>query len=98
MSDKINFLQKISDKLDHLSSQNGDIVVQDGQRIGPGIGADQNTIVGNTVSKNSYEARQQDLYEQSVLQQLYEDPAEDEMEGIVDRYIDKIVDDMFKGV
>jgi len=92
-----DFLKKIESNLKELQSQNGEVIVLDGKRIGPGIGESSNQVVGTTVSPNAEEAKAQEGYENSILGQLYGDIPEKEIEAIVQKYAEKLISDLFKG-
>lgn len=91
------FLQHVRYNLKDLSARSGETFVKDGQHIGRGVEKTQNMKQGTTVSRDSKEARHQKLYEDAKLRRLNEDVTEEEIEGIVDRYVNDIINNLFKG-
>ena len=94
-----SFLNRLEENIKKLDSQNGKLVVHDGKRIGAGVSATKNMIKGTTVSKTKEDALIQEKYEKSVMGNLFgDDIPEDEVNKIVDKYVEKIVDELFEGI
>ena len=98
MDRRLDLFKRLQLNLDRLNSESGKIVVKDGKRIGPGRTISDNMIKRTEVSRNPEEAKKQKLYEDSVLGQLSGDLNDKEIEDIVDKYIDKIADELFEGL
>ena len=98
MSNNANFLRQLADNIQNLASESGEIVVLDGQRIGPGHGVSDNMVSGISVSKTYEDAESQRRYEDSKLGKLDQDLTDEQIDAVVDKYINEIVDGLFKGV
>ena len=98
MSSQSKILGPLLDNLKYLESRNGEVIVVDGKFIGPGQKQTQNMVKGVTISSNAKESENQALFEDSLLGKLEDDIDEDQLEGVIDRYIEKITDGLFEGM
>jgi hypothetical protein len=96
--DNMNFLKRLQDNIERMNMQSSKPCVLDGQRVGPGVKSDKNLISSTTLSKNAEEALIQEKYEKSVTGQLHGDVDEGEIDKITEKYIEKMVDELFEGV
>jgi hypothetical protein len=97
-SEQTKFLDPLIQNLKYLESRNGETIVVDGKFIGPGQKQSQNMVQGTTISRTGAEANEQSLFEDSLLGKLEDNLDEDQLEGVVDLYIKKIVDGLLEGM
>jgi hypothetical protein len=95
----LDFLTRLQQNIRKLETLNGQTVVSEGQRIGPGLGTGANLVKGTTVSPTDEEAKVQEGFENSVLGEGV-DPAipKEELDGIITKYVENIVDDLLKDI
>lgn len=94
----LDFLQRLNDNIARMNSENGKVVVHEGKRIGAGRGASDNMIKKTVVSRNAKEATAQRRFEDSMLGKLTDELSEKEVNAVVDKYVNKLVDELFDGV
>lgn len=95
----IDFLSRLQKNINKLETLNGETIISDGQRIGPGIGTGANLVKGTTVSSTDEKAKTQEQFENSKLGEgLDPSVSEEELEEIITKYVEEIVDDLLKDV
>ena len=92
------FFRDIQRNIELLAGQDGGVVVHKGKRIGPGKSDADSMVQGTAVSQTDKEAKIQEKYEQSKLGGIKGDVSDEEIDGIVDKYVESLVDEIFKGI
>lgn len=90
-----DLLKRLENNLKRLESQNGQEIVVKGKRVGPHISSSDNMVSGITLSDNNKEAKDQENYEKSLLGQLDNNLSEEERQGVIEKYIDSLIDEIF---
>lgn len=91
-----DFFDKLLKNIKKFESHVDDTVVRDGKFIGPDVGVEDNMVQGTTVSDNSKDAKHQRMFEESLTGQIKDEITDEEMEAMADRYVDAMIDKLYK--
>ena len=88
-SEKLKLLAK---NLNSVASENGEIIVEQSQRIGVGKGTARNLRQGTHISQTDKEAKGYEIYEKILLGRPVDDSELND--GMIDEIINNVVEDL----